>query len=430
MLVTTADKKLSPTEPIIWQQSSAQAADTIVLTPQKTYQSIHGFGGAFTDSACYMFDKLPAPSRDKLFKHLFGDLGLNVGRTCIGSSDYATKPYSYCDGDADPELQRFSIAHDRQYILPILRQAKAVNPELSFFSSPWSPPGWMKSNNSLFGGNMQRKHMPSYAKYFAKFLKAYEAEGVPIEAVTVQNEVDTDQDGYMPACSWPQEYEVDFVTHHLGPVLQKEGIKTKVWILDHNYNLWGRAIASLEAADLRKYVSGIAWHGYGGTPDKMTVVRDAYPSIEAHWTEGGPDVTDPHYASDWAKWSMTFTGILRNWSRSITVWNLALDEKGKPNIGPFPCGGLVTINSSDGKVSYSGQYFALAHYSKHIKRGALRIDSAGEITDIGHVAFKNPDGKYAVVLTNTGAARAINLQMDNQVAKVDLPPNSVTTLVW
>src|SRR5215831_11475787 len=346
--VTSDDKKLARATPIAWQAASGAAGgETIVLNPEKKFQPILGFGAAFTDAACYTFNRLPAEARSQLFHTLFhpSEMGLNVCRTCIGSSDYSTKVYSFDEGDADPDLKRFSLDHDREYILPILREARKINPDLFLFSSPWSPPGWMKANNSMLGGSMRRKYMASYANYFSKFLEGYQAEGVPVQAITVQNEVDTDQDGRMPACIWPQEYEADFVRQFLGPALEHSGSKTKIWLIDHNYNLWGRAIGELETPDVHKYSNAIAWHGYVGQAEWMERVQKAYPNLEMYWTEGGPDYTDPNYAKDWVPWSQTFAEILRNSCRSITGWNLALDERGRPNIGPFTCGGMVTIHS-------------------------------------------------------------------------------------
>ena len=357
-------------------------------------------------------------------------MGLSVCRTCIGSSDYSTKLYSFDEGEPDPELTRFSIDHDREYILPILREARQANPDLFLFSSPWSPPGWMKANRSMLGGCMQRHYMGAYANYFLKFLQGYEAAGVPVQAVTVQNEVDTDQDGIMPACAWPQEYEVAFVREHLGPLLERKGVKTKIWLIDHNYNLWGRAIGELETEGVRKYANAIAWHGYLGVPEWMDRVHDAYPDVEMYWTEGGPEYTDPNYGRDWSKWSSTFAGILRNWCRSITAWNFALDENGHPNIGPFKCGGLVTINSQTRAISYSGMYWAIAHYSSFIRRGARRFDSQSAAANLHHAGFENPNGERVLILTNAAPARTCEVRLGNASANISLEADSVTTLVW
>src|SRR5581483_6874808 len=239
---TTDEKSRCAQGPSIsWQPAAvSSAANSITLDPDKKFQPILGFGAAMTDSACYTFNRLDPSAREKLFHQLFSpaEMNFNVCRTCIGASDYSVSVYSFDEGPPDPDLQRFSIDHDRAYILPMLREARKANPDLFLFSSPWSPPGWMKPNNSMLGGNMQRKHMPAYANYFVKFLQGYESEGVPVQAVTVQNEVDTDQDGRMPACTWPMEYEADFVRGHLGPAFERAGVKTKIWIIDHNYNLW------------------------------------------------------------------------------------------------------------------------------------------------------------------------------------------------
>jgi len=434
MTVTAGDKRLAKLDPVAWSAGAASAADVITVDAAKSFQSILGFGGAFTDASCYTFNKMEAGKRKTILDQMFGNadngLGLNVCRTCIGASDYSRNVYSFDEGEADPDLKRFSIAHDLEYILPVLRQARAVNPDLFLFSTPWSPPGWMKSNNSMLGGNMRRHYMSSYAEYFVKFLQGYEKEGVPIQAITVQNEVDTDQDGNMPACSWPQEYEADFVRHNLGPAFAKNNIKTKIWIIDHNYNLWGRAIAELETQDVLKYVSGVAWHGYVGDVAKMTQVHNAFPDVDQFWTEGGPDYTDPHYGDNWCTWGKSFSGILRNWCRSLTVWNLSLDEKGKPNIGPFPCGGLVTVNSASDAISYSGQYYALGHFSKFVKRGARRIDSQAVIEGVDHVAFENPDGGKVLVVTNGGGERKLSVKCGDKVLELNLAKDSMATLTW
>jgi len=288
----------------------------------------------------------------------------------------------------------------------------------------------MKANGSMLGGSMRKKYFPAYAAYLKAFLEAYSAAGVPVDALTVQNELDTDQDGNMPACLWGQEYETEFISTHLGPKLAAAGIGTKIWLLDHNYNLWGRAIAELDEPAVNRYVDGVAWHGYLGEPSAMTRVHQAHPEKHMYWTEGGSDYTDPRYTSDWARWSSTFAGILRNWARTIVGWNLALDEKGKPNIGPFSCGGLVTVHSRTKEISRSGMYWAMAHYSRAVRRGARRIDSTGTPEGVAHVAFSNTDGSFAAVLTNTGKPRTVLLALPAAQAEVNLPGDSITTLTW
>jgi len=282
--VTDATRKFGVAPSLNWRSAAGASlkSEAITLDPGKTSQKYLGIGGAFTDAACYMFNQLSVSAREQLFHEMFdpSEMGLSVGRICIGSSDYSTKVYSYDEGEPDPELKRFSIEQDRTYILPILRQARRANPNLFLLASPWSPPGWMKPNGSMLGGCMRQSTMPAYANYFLKFLQAYEADGVRINAVTSQNEVDTEQDGRMPACAWPQEYEISFVRDFLGPVLRKNGVETKIWLLDHNYNLWGRAICCLDDRGLRDFSNSVAWHGYVGVPEMVTKVHEAHPDAE------------------------------------------------------------------------------------------------------------------------------------------------------
>ena len=429
--VTGGPKRYEAQPPLAWK-SGAAAANVIELNPGKKFQEMLGFGAAFTDAACYTFNRLDTSAREQLFHELFhpSEMGLNVCRTCIGSSDYSTEVFSYDEGEPDPEMKRFSIAHDQPYVLPMLREARKQNPDLFLFSSPWSPPGWMKAGGSMLGGSMRQHSFEPYALYFVKFLQAYAAEGVPIQAVTVQNEVDTDQDGRMPACLWGQEYEMGFVKNHLGPALEKNGLSTKIWILDHNYNLWGRAVAELADPDVRKYCSNVAFHGYVGTPDQMSKFHAAYPDVSLYWTEGGPDYTAPDYATDWANWGQTFTQAIRNWCRSVTGWNLALDEKGRPNIGPFPCGGMVTIHSQTKEITKSGQYWAFAHFSRNVRRGAKRFESSGDVKGIEHVAFENPSGQRVLVVSNSGDAKTVTLKQATKVVELPIAASSVTTIVW
>lgn len=450
---TFRDRRHQKAEPLRWRPAKEIAADAILIDAAASRQQMLGFGAALTDASCYILNGLKEEERASLLHELFapGEMALNVCRTCIGSSDYSRTVYSFDESEQpDPELKKFSIDHDKAYILPTLRQARAANPELFLFSSPWSPPGWMKPNGSMLGGSMHAQSFDAYARYFLKFLEGYKAEGVEINAVTVQNEVDAEQEGRMPACLWAQEHEMEFVARYLGPLLRKSGSATKIWILDHNYNLWGRVIGELSYPQVAEYVDGVAWHGYVGEPSAMTRVHEAFPQKGVHWTEGGADYNQPDYLTNWTRGAETFNGIVNNWAQSITCWNLALDEAGKPNIGPFSCGGIVTVENATHQVTRSGMYWSLAHFSRHVRRGARVIATNGigagpqvipeqseelsplkpSAEPVSHAGFRNPDGSYVVVLTNSGPERRVQLVMGAMALDVELPADSVQTLQW
>ena len=431
---TSKEEEFRLIEAPVWERGAPAGGLSIHLNPGKQYQQMLGFGAALTDASCFLLAQLEPEARKAILADCFGPNGLrfSVARTTVGSSDYSVNAYTYDDTpEPDPQLTHFSLDHDMRYIVPVLRETARVNPEMFYFSSPWSPPAWMKSSHTLLGGAMRNHYFPAYAEYMRRFLEGYAKAGVKIDAITVQNEVDTDQDGRMPQALWGQEYEMEFVKTHLGPTLEKAGLGTKIWIVDHNYSLWGRAADELSDPDVSKYVDGVAWHGYVGTPDAMTRVHEMFPQKHAYWTEGGPDYTDPAYATDWSKWSATFTGILRNWARCIVSWNLVLDEKGKPNIGPFTCGGLVTLDSNTHSVTKSGMYKAFAQYSRIMQRGARIFASSGELAGIDHVAAENPDGTRVLVLTNRNSSeQKLQVALADQTMAVNLPADSVTTVVW
>lgn len=454
---TFRDRRHAPGQPFAWKPATAIAADAIVLDPMATKQEMLGFGAAFTDASCYMLNQLSPDARATLMRELFApdQMAMNVCRTCIGASDYSKSLYSFDDSDQDdPQLAKFSIDHDKAYILPVLRDARKLNPELFLFSTPWSPPGWMKFNRSMLGGTIRKSNLEPYSRYFLKFLEAYKAEGVEINAITVQNEVDTTVDGRYAASLLAQEDEILFVTKYLGPLLRKENNPTKIWVLDHNFNLWGRAIGELSDPRAYEFIDGIAWHGYAGQPSAMSQVHDAFPLKNAYFTEGGPQREShiegtpfPDPMTAWARWAEWANSVLRNWARSITVWNLALDENGTPYIGhreegeiipgaPTSGRGLITIDSTTHQVSRSGRYWALAHYTRHLRRGAKVFRTSG-VADratpqqaVSHVGFRNPDGSYVVVLSNRGEQRQVQLVLDSNSIVLDLPGDSVHTLQW
>jgi glucosylceramidase len=433
---TFREQRHAASKPLTWKPATEIGANAITLDPAAAKQEMLGFGAAMTEASCYVLSQLSDAERQPILHDLFApdEMALNVCRTCMGASDYSRTVYSFDEStEPDPELKKFSIDHDKAYILPMLREARKLNPDMFLFSSPWSPPGWMKPNNSMLGGAMRKLSFGPYAEYFQKFLQGYKAEGVAIDAVTVQNETDAEQEGKMPACLWAQEQEMEFAAKYLGPALRKAGLNTKIWVLDHNYSLWGRALDELSDPTVYESIDGIAWHGYVGEPSAMTRVHDAFPAKSAYWTEGGPDIAQPDYQTDWTKWADTFNGILNNWSRSITSWNVALDEKGSPNIGPFSCGGVVTVENGTHKITRSGQYWAFAHYSRHVQRGAKVLACRKESEkggSLSHVAFRNPGGGYVVVVANHGEARPVQVQVGSNALEFKAPADSVHTLEW
>jgi glucosylceramidase len=456
---SVGDKRFAAAAGLDWQPVAADASQAITLDPTTTFQEILGFGAAFTEASAYLINTLAPGAREAFMHELFSpdELGINVTRVCIGSSDYATALFSYDEGAPDPTLARFSIDRDRAYVLPELLTARHINPELFMLASPWSPPGWMKNGNSMLGGNIKPPYFAVYAQYLVRFLAAYQAAGVKIDAITTQNESDTDQAGRMPAAAWPQEYEVAFVGKHLGPAIEAAGLSTKIWLLDHNFNLWGRVFNTLEDPNVFKYAEGIAWHPYVGAAESMTRIHDAYPTKSAYWTEGGFELAAGKGVIEFAatpgpmtagagtveakpkldpmsaivQSGLGATHALRNWVRCMIDWNVVLDETGRPNIGPFDLKGTTTIDSNTKQVTERGaNYWAIKHFNHAARRGATVIQSSGDIDGLAHVAFVNTDGRKAMVLTNAGPDRTVQIRNGGRMATVALPANSLTNLSW
>lgn len=430
--VTSPKQKRVRAAPLAWETTvPTQSAETVTLEAGRTFQPVLGFGAAFTDAACYVLHGMPEAARRRTMADLFTANGLNlsVGRCCVGASDYSRDVFSYDDVPDDTGLTHFSTAHDDAYILPILREARKLQPDLFLLSSTWSPPGWMKVYGSMLGGWMSEKYLDTYARYYVRFLESYAEKGMPIQALTTGNEVEAEQGGSMPATFWPPELEADFIRDHLGPLLRERKLAQQIWLLDHNYDLWKRVAWQMRDPQLASFVAGVAWHGYVGTPDLMTHLHERLPEVPFYWTEGGPNINDAQYALDWTYWGRTFTAALRNWCRCVIGWNLALDPEGKPNIGPFQCGGLVTVTRI-GEVRESGHYQAFWHFSHFVQRNAHRIASHSDATDLEHVAFVQPDGSFVVVLTNSGGERTVQLRHGDRGAMIPLPENSLTTLLF
>ncbi|MHA6530614.1 glycoside hydrolase family 30 protein [Paenibacillus sp. BAC0078] len=417
--------------------ASGQTGVTVSIDQSQTYQEIDGFGASFTDSAAYLINQVLSPEqRTELMAKLFDPevgIGLSVLRNPMGASDYARTVYSYNDvpeGQTDTELSRFSIAHDEEDIIPLLQQAVALNPQVRLMASPWSAPGWMKSSGSMISGELKPEYYGVYADYFVQFIQAYAKHGLPIYAITPQNEPLFEPHHYPSMLMLPEAQAV-FVRDYLKPALVKHKLPVKILCYDHNWDRPDYPLSVLEAAG--DAVDGVAWHWYGGEAAAQSQVKMAFDSKEVHFTEGSGGEWIPPFEQAFSNVIRTGIEILRNHSKSFVLWNMALDENNGPTVPGFgrsTCRGIVRIDQQTGELAYTLDYYALAHFSKVIRPGALRIDSAPSHESIRSVAFLNLDGSIAVVLFNDGeaeAAVAVKLPETGEVS-LHMPPKSAVSI--
>jgi glucosylceramidase len=426
-------------------QGKGPASAVIELDPSTRFQSVVGFGAAITDaSALLIHDKLNPAQREDLMKELFGrqgqGLGLSMTRLTIGASDFSTADYSFDDvgpGQADPRLEHFSIAPNRAAVLPTVQQARAINPDLAVMASPWSAPAWMKTSDSLIKGRLKPEAYPAFAQYLLRYVQAYAAEGVPIYALTLQNEPHFEPENYPGMRVEPAE-RAAFIGGHLGPALAGTGVKIFDW--DHNWDEPQSPMLTLADPAAAKYIDAVAWHCYGGTPDAQSRVHASHPDKDVYMTEcsGGG------WAPGWDNQLQFFAGTLlidgtRNWARGVLFWNLALDENSGPHLGGCGnCRGVVTIDSRTGQVTRNPEYYALAHVSRFVRPRAQRIASSdatvasGEPSGVKSVAFRNADdGSLVLVAANAGkGARLLTVREGGRSFHASLPAGSVETFVW
>ena len=417
--------------------SKVQKLPVITLKPDRKYQDILGFGSAFTDANCYMLSTLDTDLRDEVLNNIYSEsgMGFSVSRLTVAQCDYGRVVYSYNDTPDDIEMKHFNMDYDREYIIPVIKKVCEINKNLFILTSPWSPPGWMKTGGLMTGGWMRDKYLGAFANYYLRYIQELAKEGIKVNAITTQNESETDQLSLMPACYWHPESEMSFLRDHLDPLLKKNGLgDIEFWIVDHNYIHWRRAKWMLDDPSLKAVVKGVAFHPYEGPAGAMTKLHELHPDVDTHITEVGTyfDPTDKGICLMGAK----YIDMMRNWSRSIFCWNTALNEQGKPHCGPFfqfertDGGGMVQIHSQTGEVKYGCQYYTLGHFSKYVKRGAVRIASEIDVPGIEQVAFINPNGEYVVIVVNPGEATEISIAVGDRYAQVPIPDTSMSTLIF
>jgi len=409
---------------------------TIVIDPHKTFQSIQGFGGAFTDSAALIFSKMPKEAQEMILKACFDPVegnGYTLCRTTIHSCDYSDELYTYDSVAGDRELKHFSIEHDLKYRIPFIKRAlETAKGNLKLFASPWSPPGWMKDNNDmLYGGKLKPEYYQTWADYFVKYFKAYQAAGIPMWGLTVQNEPMATQ--VWESCIFTAEEEKNFVRDYLGPTLEKNGLSDlKIMIWDHNRGLmYQRAEVAYEDPKASKYIWGMGFHWYaGGHYDNVRMVHDAYPDKHLLYTEAGIDGSWKS-AMDIAR---NVIMDLNNWTTGYQVWNLVLDQDGNPHHAgggePRSKSNIITANTETGEVILNPPHYAFGHFSKFIKPGAKRIACTSSSDDIITTAFINPDGQIAVVLHSLVThGQIFQIWVQGRVLKLGCPPEGIMTVL-
>jgi glucosylceramidase len=437
---------------------------TITVDPSRRYQRMDGFGASITDSSAHVLYTLQGKVRDGAMRDLFspaqGD-GLSVLRQPMGASDFVAGGfYTYDDlapGQTDYDMRHFSIAHDQPQILPLLKQALRLNPKIKVLATPWSPPAWMKTGQSLIGGRLidDPRIYRAYARYFVQYVQAYQHAGVPIYAVAMQNEPQNRNPSGYPGMDLPVAQEAKLI-NALGPALQSAGLDTKILGYDHNWSEHPGDIASTPPgetaeteypSDLLKssagrWLAGTAFHCYSGDPARQSALHEAFPDKGVWFTEcsGSHGLTDPpaQVFRDTLKWHARtlVLGVTRNWAKTVVNWNLALDPSGGPhNGGCGTCSGVITVGPGQ-TVRRNAEYYTLGHLARFVKSGAMRIASTsfgttgwnGQIMD---AAFRNPDGSTALVVHNENdAPRTFAVAQGDRSFDYTLPGGALATFTW
>ncbi|MFZ4544316.1 MAG: glycoside hydrolase family 30 protein, partial [Saprospiraceae bacterium] len=440
------DLKLSETETPAFE-NMPQPLETqicVFVDPEKTFQTYTGIGAALTDAAAETFAKLPDLKQKEFLEAHFDatkGLGYTIARTNINSCDFSSDMYTYVQ-DNDKTLSSFDIAHDRKYKIPLIKQAMAAsNGKLKLFGSPWSPPAWMKSNNDMLqGGKLLPEYYSIWAKYFTKFIKSYEKEGVPVWGMTIQNEPMAKQ--RWESCIFTAEEERDFLKFHLGPELRKAGLGSrKIIVWDHNRDLiYQRAQTYLSDPETAKFIWGVGFHWYedwsGGQAmyDNLRRVYEAFPDTKIFFTEG---CTESFNATRYNAWELgeeygrSMINDFNNGMVGFTDWNILLDETGGPNhVGNF-CFAPVHANTQTGELIYTNSYYYIGHFSKFIQSGARRIISSPSRSQLLSTAFLNPDGTIVVVVMNQSEkSTPYFIWIKGKAVELNILPRAIQTIVF
>ncbi len=407
---------------------------TITISPNKTYQEIDGFGYSLTGGSAFHIKNLSSSTRSKLLNELFKwdneNIGVSYLRISIGASDLDAAPFSYNDlpaNEIDPDMVKFSINKDKDHLIPVLKEILTINPNIKILGSPWSPPTWMKTNKNSKGGSLKPEYYDAYAKYFVKYIEAMAAEGITIDAITIQNE--PLHPGNNPSLLMEAPDQAVFIKNHLGPAFETAGIKTKLIIYDHNADRTDYPISILNDPDAKKYIDGSAFHLYGGKVDNISLVHAAHPDKNLYFTEQWVGVNSDFEGNLTWHTRELIIGATRNWCKTVLEWNLAADANLEPHTdgGCTECLGALTIEGNS--ITKNVAYYIIAHASKFVRPGSFRIES-NYLEEFPNVAFKTPTGKIVViVLNNTKVKKTFNINITNEGITTSLDPGAVGTFV-
>jgi glucosylceramidase len=435
--LTTADQSslLQKGTVPLYAGNPSNTYPSIFLDSTMVYQSIDGFGYTITGGSAYLINHMDAAAKNNLLNELFGSentaLHISFIRLSIGSSDLNPAVFSYDDipaGQTDLSLSHFNLAADTTDLVPVLKQILNINPALKILASPWSAPVWMKDNASSIGGTLQAQYYNVYANYFVKYIQQMQANGIPIYAVTIQNEPQFG--GNNPSMVLSSVQEADFIRNNLGPAFQSAALNTRIIVWDHNCDNPNYPIDILNDAAARPYVDGSAFHLYNGNISALSLVHNAYPQKNLYFTEQWTGAT-ASFSGDF-QWHLrnVIIGSLKNWSRVALEWNLASDPACSIHTtgGCTECKGGVTINGST--VTRNVGYYIVAHASKFVTPGSRRISST-DIINTTNVAVLAPDGKKILLLLNDSPiVVSFNVSLNNRYFTATLPANSAGTFVW
>jgi glucosylceramidase len=420
-----------------FETAAANDGPTIVVEDRHKFQPIDGFGFALTGGSAQHLVRMDPAKRAEILRELFttaNGIGVSYLRLTIGASDLNARVFTYDDlvpGETDPDMRRFNPGPDHVDVIPVMREILKLAPRIKILASPWTAPAWMKTNGKFKGGKLKPECYPAYAKYFVKYIRGMALEGIKIDAITVQNEPLNPKN--TPSLVMEAAEEADFIKNHLGPAFRAAGIRTKIVLYDHNCDVPEYATTILADQAAARYVDGSGFHLYSGKIEAMTQVHDQFPRKNLYFTEQmvtGSVETRPtiNLARPVQRLLISAT---RNWSRNVLLWNLAADPKNEPHTNDGGCGmcqGAITIDGNT--VSRNLAYYTVAHASKFVRPGSVRIASNAPET-LPNVAFRTPDGGHVLLVVNPGQSpQAFNIESAGKRLSATLAPGAVATYVW